>query len=192
MFILTKDQVQYCVGIKQSSNDQNQVSGLLFNKGFFIKEKHYDVSEFEEAIKDYRDNFLDNKEIKSPTLVIREEDSISIWKQDISYQAKLGAKANVSKKSKSIGNINLPRLAQQLQGKNGVEIKNRRHKLKLYPKCFLGNEAVDWLCTHLKISRPNAVLIGQKLTKAKIIEHVAKGKNFEDQNFFYRFIAQED
>jgi len=192
MFILTKDQVQYCVGIKQSNNDQNQVSGLLFNKAFFVKEKHYDVSEFEEAIKDYRENFLDNKEIKSPTLVIREEDSISIWKQDVSYQAKAIAKPNSPKKAKSLGNINLQRLAQQLQGENGVEIKNRRHKLKLYQKCFLGNEAVDWLCSHLKISRVNAVLIGQKLLKAKMISHVSKGNGFEDQSFFYRFTTQED
>lgn len=192
MFILTQDQIQYCVGIKQSNNDQNQVSGLLFNKAFFVKEKHYDVSEFDEAIKDYRENFLDNKEVKLPTLVIREEDSVSIWKQDISYQAKVLAKGNQPKKTKSLGNINLQRLAQQLQGENGVEIKNRRHKLKLYQKCFLGNEAVDWLCKHLKISRANAVLIGQKLIKAKIIAHVAKDNNFEDQGFFYRFIPQDD
>ena len=191
MFILTKDQVQYCVGIKQSNSDQNQVSGLLFNKSFFVKEKHYEVSEFDEAIKDYRENFLDNKEIKSPTLVIREEDSISIWKQDISYQAKAITKSSSSKKAKSLGNINLQRLAQQLQGNNGVEIKNRRHKLKLYQKCFLGNEAVDWLCRHLKISRVNAVLIGQKLIKAKLITHVSKGHDFEDKGFLYRFTNQE-
>jgi len=192
MFILTKDQIQYCVGIKQSNNDQNQVSGLLFNKAFFIKEKHYDVSEFDEAIKDYRENFLDNKEVKLPTLVIREEDSISIWKQDISYQAKVISKGAAQKKTKSLENINLYRLAEQLQSENGVEIKNRRHKLKLYQKCFLGNEAVDWLCKHLKISRANAVLIGQKLLRAKIISHVAKDNDFEDQGFFYRFNSQDD
>ncbi len=192
MFILTKDQIQYCVGIKQSNNDQNQVSGLLFNKSFFVKEKHYDVSEFDEAIKDYRENFLDNKEIKLPTLVIKEEDSVSIWKQDISYQAKAIAKSSLPKKAKSLGNINLQRLAQQLQGKNGVEVKNRRHKLKLYQKCFLGNEAVDWLCMHLKISRVNAVLIGQKLLKAKIIASVTKDHDFEDQGLLYRFTAQEN
>ena len=130
--------------------------------------------------------------MKSPTLVIQEEDSISIWKQDISYQAKAIAKPNSPKKAKSLGNINLQRLALQLQGKNGVEIKNRRYKLKLYQKCFVGNEAVDWLCTHLKISRVNAVLIGQKLLKAKFITHVSKGNDFEDKGVLYRFTNQEE
>lgn len=195
MFILTKEDIKYCVGKKKAGNSENTTPGLIYNNKFFIKAKHYDVSEYEDAIRDCRENFLDNEEIQIPTLMIREEDSVSIWTQDNSYQAQKSSEdflTSTKEKVKSSANLNLDKLAEKMRGENGINIKTRRHKLKLYHHCFVGSEAVDWLSKNLKISRPKAVKLGQQLLKAKIINHVKEEHDFNDDDSFYRFAQDED
>ena len=196
MFILTQEDIQYCVGKKKDENIDNTISGLIYKNKFFIKAKHYDVSEYEEAIKDCRENYLDNEEMQIPTLMIREEDSVSIWTQDNSYQADHSLEtpdvAPVKEKVKSFANFNLKRLVEKMREDNGVNIKARRYKLKLYHHCFVGSEAVDWLTENLKISRPKAVKIGQQLMDAGIIHHVKEEHQFKDSDFFYRFAQDEN
>lgn len=196
MFILTKEEIEYCVGIKQSGGNQNTVSGLIYNNNFFIKAKHYDASEYEDALKDCRENFLDNQQVQLPTLMVREDNSISIWTQDNSYKAK----NNFSPSDPSISTVNaknssnfsLEKLAEKMRGEKGLSIKTRRYKLKLYHHCFVGKEAVDWLVESLKISREKAVKLGQQLVKEKFIHHVKDEHNFEDGELYYRFYEDED
>lgn len=193
MFILTKEDIKYCVGTKKAGGD-NSVSGLIYNNNFFIKAKHYDISEIEEAIKDCRENFLDNQEVQLPTLVIKEVDSVSIWVQNNSYQA-LNSSNTVktsSSANKAANSFSLEKLANKMRNSNNLTIKTRRYKLKLYHHCFVGNEAVDWLSANLKISREKAVKLGKQLIKAKLIHHVKNEHDFEDGEFFYRFSEDEE
>lgn len=196
MFILTKEDIKYCVGKKKAGNSENTIPGLIYNNRFFIKAKHYDVSEYEEAIKDCRENFLDNEEIQIPTLMIKEEDSVSIWTQDNSYQAQkssgVSLPSSTKEKAKTSANLNLEKLVEKMRGENGVNIKTRRQKLKLYHHCFVGSEAVDWLSENLKIPRSKAVKLGQQLLKVKIINHVKEEHDFKDDDSFYRFAQDED
>jgi hypothetical protein len=196
MFILTKEEIEYCVGIKQSGGNHNTISGLIYNNNFFIKAKHYDVSEYEEAIKDCRENFLDNQEVQLPTLMIKEDRSVSIWTQDNSYQAQNIANSVTSnstvKTTTSSSSSNLEKLAQKMRGEKGLNIKTRRYKLKLYHHCFVGKEAVDWLVENFKISREKAVKLGRQLVKEKFIHHVKDEHNFEDAELYYRFYEDED
>jgi hypothetical protein len=196
MFILTKEEIEYCVGIKQSGGNQNTISGLIYNNNFFIKAKHYDVSEYEDAIKDCRENFLDNQEVQLPTLMIKEDRSVSIWTQDNSYQAQSytsSAASNSTVKAKvSAPSSSLEKLVEKMRGEKGVSIKTRRYKLKLYHHCFVGKEAVDWFVENFKISREKAVKLGRQLVKEKFIHHVKDEHDFEDTELYYRFYEDED
>lgn len=196
MFILTKEEIKYCVGIKQSEGNKNTVLGLIYNNNFFIKAKHYDVSEYEDAIKDCRENYLDNQEVQLATLMIKEDNSVSIWTQDNSYQAQNIASPNATniftKTAKTSPGLNLEKLIEKMRGEKGLNIKTRHYKLKLYHHSFIGKEAVDWFTENLKISREAAVKLGQQLTKEKYIHHVKDEHNFEDSDLLYRFYEDED
>lgn len=196
MFILTKEDIEYCVGTKKFGGGANSVSGLIYNNNFFIKAKHYDIGEIDEAIRDCRENFLDNQEVQLPTLVIKEVDSVSIWVQNNSYQAQSSSNtittASPSAKTKASNSFSLEKLANKMRNSSSLSIKTRRYKLKLYHHCFVGNEAVDWLSANLKISREKAIKLGKQLIKAKIIYHVKHEQDFEDGELFYRFYKDEE
>jgi potassium-dependent mechanosensitive channel len=82
-------------------------------------------------------------------------------------------------------------LADAMRGPSGVEIKDRRYLVNIYPKCFVGSEAVDWLVRNQRTTKEGAVRIGQLLVNRGIIHHVLDEHSFEDKNLFYRFYADE-
>ena len=70
-----------------------------------------------------------------------------------------------------------------------MEVKDRRFRLKTYPSCFVGAEAVDYMVTSkIAESRQDAVRIGKALAREFFLfEHVTKEHLFEDKYLFYRF-----
>ncbi len=91
----------------------------------------------------------------------------------------------------SLYDENITTLVNDLRGKNGIEIKDRRYKLTNYPQCFIGTEAVQWIRIKYSLSESDAIREGQKLIKLKIIHHVADDHDFENDYFFYRFYMDE-
>lgn len=87
--------------------------------------------------------------------------------------------------------ISLEKLVEQMRGSNGIDIRDRRYRLNTYPKCFVGSEAVAWLMRTQKISRADAVQIGQQLARRGIIHHVLDEHDFQDSFLFYRFYSDE-
>ena len=79
-----------------------------------------------------------------------------------------------------------------MRGEHGVEIKDRRFQFKVFPKAFLGSDAVNWLMKHEKATREEAILIGQLMLQQGIIHHVVDEHDFEDEPLFYRFYQDED
>ena len=191
MFILTSEEIEYCEAVNQSGSISDSISGLIYNNNFFIKVKHYEASEYEEAIKDCRENFLDNLEKQVPTLLIKEENSFSIWTQDDSYQPQNLRKTPANRPSPEANSV-VRKIVAKMRSQDGLSIKTRRHKLKLYRNCFVGSEAVDWMSENLKIPREKAVRFGQQLVRAKVIHHIKDEHNFEDQDLYYRFYEDED
>lgn len=54
-------------------------------------------------------------------------------------------------------------------------IKDRRYHLKMYDKCFVGNELVDWLIKKGEVeSRSEAVAMMQKLLDHGVVHHGKK------------------
>eukprot|EP01088_Endostelium_zonatum_P019374 TRINITY_DN6652_c0_g1_i1.p1 TRINITY_DN6652_c0_g1~~TRINITY_DN6652_c0_g1_i1.p1 ORF type:complete len:735 (+),score=190.23 TRINITY_DN6652_c0_g1_i1:151-2355(+) len=109
----------------------------------------------------------------------------SSWKakeQDITYDCG------------TIGEVNLSGLIVAMKDRtSGVPVKNRKYHFRTYRKCFVGREAVDWLCKHLKtISRTEAVAIGANMLKLKFFQHVVdEQKPFLDDYFFYYFVESD-
>jgi Domain found in Dishevelled, Egl-10, and Pleckstrin (DEP) len=79
-------------------------------------------------------------------------------------------------------------LLKVLSSKAGVQVKDRTYLNKLYPACFVGSEAVDWLTRQSKVKRHDAEIILNRLYRLNMIEHVAHAHEVRDGLFFYRFI----
>jgi serine/threonine protein kinase len=82
-------------------------------------------------------------------------------------------------------------VAEMASPSTGVTIKDRKWRLKTYPKCFVGSEAVDWLMEKLKLSdRVDAVSVGQEIMRLQFFRHVCDdSRQFEDAYLFYSFVG---
>ena len=87
--------------------------------------------------------------------------------------------------------VRIMTLVNDLRGKEGIKIQDRRYKLSSYPLCFVGNEAVKWIENRYLLSKPEAIRLGQELIDLKIIHHVTDDHNFKDESLFYRFYIDE-
>ncbi len=85
--------------------------------------------------------------------------------------------------------LDLEALAEQMHAELAIE--DRRYRLNVYPKCFVGSEAVAWLMKTQKATREAALRLGQKLMDKGIIHHVLDEHSFADANLFYRFYCDE-
>ena len=202
MMLLTSQDVAYC---QATANIQGQIKnkpGLIYNDNLFTLVQKYGLDEFEVAIKEYREDFLDNEEVQAATLMVKEDDVVGIWMHDDRYQptdnppvdkvAAPNLDTSASKTKNQSKLVDTKYIVAKMRGEDGLKIKTRRQKLKLHHHCFLGNEAVDWLVGHLNITREKAVIIGQNLVTKKIIHHVLDEHFFKDEPLLYRFYEDED
>lgn len=89
-------------------------------------------------------------------------------------------------------NIDLKKLAEDLQGEKGIQMLDRRWHWRLHYNCFLGFDLTTWLQSNFKDieTRDEAVELGNQLMKKGLFQHVQKRHQFRDGNFFYQ-IAPE-
>lgn len=201
MLFLDYTQVQYC-----KIRDQDKtISGLIYNDNLFIRDKAFPKEEMELAIKECREEYLDHEERSQiATLLVKEKDRVGIWMQNNEYKSDIisissnkqnavgtSSYSRSTKSKNSVNRISIRQLAQGMRSEKGVEIKTRRHKLKLFQRCFLGTEAVDWIVTKAKLSREDAVTLGQKMIEKGIFHHVLDEHKFKDEDLFYRFNDDE-
>ena len=198
MLFLDHTQVQYC----KVQNKDKTLSGLIYNDNLFICDKAFPKEEMEAAIKECREEYLDHEERSQiPTLLVKDPKSVGIWMQNNQYKSNIIATDDASAPTtsnstsvdskKSLNRISLRQLGVQMHSEKGVEIKTRRQKLKLFQRCFLGNEAVDWIAQKTKLSRAEAVALGQKMIDKGIFHHVLDEHGFKDEELFYRFHEDE-
>uniref|UniRef100_A0A8C3AFF6 Phosphatidylinositol-3,4,5-trisphosphate dependent Rac exchange factor 1 n=1 Tax=Cyclopterus lumpus TaxID=8103 RepID=A0A8C3AFF6_CYCLU len=80
------------------------------------------------------------------------------------------------------------KLYHMMMTKSRHLIKDRRRKLSIVPKCFMGNEFVSWLIDNGEISKPDeGVNLGQALLENGIIHHVSDKHQFKNEQVLYRF-----
>lgn len=174
MFIVQSDQVKYCVLSSRMTDSLQPVPGLEYQKKLYIKGTTYDQKNRDFALQEARNKLLENN--GNVTLLVDAGETITLWHRD-----KSAYKVN------SALTIDLPKLVTAMRNVGGLSIKERSFRLKSYPQCFVGREAVDWLVSHLEVSRQEAVAIGQRLVKENWIHHVVDEQSFQDDYFFYRF-----
>jgi hypothetical protein len=83
--------------------------------------------------------------------------------------------------------IDTGEIAARMRASAGVPLSERRYRLKWYPRCFVGSEAVDWLVRGYGLTREEAVDLGEHLLDRGVIHHVVKEQPFSDGSFYYRF-----
>ncbi|KAL5441271.1 hypothetical protein PMIN07_004318 [Paraphaeosphaeria minitans] len=84
-------------------------------------------------------------------------------------------------------NIDIKKLAEDIQGENGILMLDRRWHMRLHYNCFLGFDLTSWLLSNFKDveTRDEAVDLGNQLMKKGLFVHVQKRHAFRDGNFFY-------
>jgi sensor c-di-GMP phosphodiesterase-like protein len=82
-------------------------------------------------------------------------------------------------------------LWQRMRAAGGLQIQDRMHKLRSYPACFVGSQAVDWMVATLGVSRGEAVHHGRALVAAGLLWHVVDEHDFKDANLFYCLASQD-
>jgi len=90
-----------------------------------------------------------------------------------------------------LAKLDIEQLVQGMRGPEGVEIKDRYYRRNLYPACFIGAEAVEWLIQKQNCTLEVAIALGELLIARKIIHHVTDKHSFQDDYLFYRFYADE-
>ena len=95
------------------------------------------------------------------------------------------------REQESLSEADVQRLVAEMRGPNGLDRRDRRHRLRLFEQCFVGNEAVTWLVRTQKTTRDQAVAIGQILIDRCVIHHVTDEHPFTDDYLFYRFYEDE-
>lgn len=89
-------------------------------------------------------------------------------------------------------NIDIKRLAEDLQGEKGIPMLDRRWHWRLHYNCFLGFDLTSWLLSNFKDieTRDEAVDLGNRLMNKGLFQHVQKRHQFRDGNFFFQIAAE--
>lgn len=89
-------------------------------------------------------------------------------------------------------NLDIERLAEDMQGEKGIPMLDRRWHWKLHTACFLGFDFTSWLLSNFKdiSTRDEAVDLGNRLMEKGLFMHVQKRHPFRDGNFFYQVAAE--
>ena len=96
--------------------------------------------------------------------------------------------------SEAADRLDLGKVYAELNAKPGIPVADRSHLGKIYPRCWIGSEGVDWLCVRYKLSRHEAWIVLQRLAQFGLLEHVLQEHDIKDGEYFYRFtqpIGQE-
>lgn len=184
MQILTHNQVSYCNVVREESGEL-YIPGISFQNKLYIKKKFFPVEQREKAINYCKQEYLQSKGGQS-YILLEDTTGFTAWMEEKS--AKIVGKQD---EMDIVATINLEELVAQMRSVGGIKIKDRRHNLRVYPQCFVGKEACEYLIETLKISSEQAIKLGQRLINEKWIHHVVDDHPFKNDSLFYRFYWDE-
>ncbi|KAL9059610.1 MAG: hypothetical protein Q9162_001115 [Coniocarpon cinnabarinum] len=83
--------------------------------------------------------------------------------------------------------VDLQRLATELQGGRGINVRARRWHFRVYEYCFVGHDLVGFLLSRFQdiSNRDEAVEFGNVLMRKALFRHVNNKHKFRDGNFFF-------
>ncbi|KAF2703601.1 hypothetical protein K504DRAFT_495416 [Pleomassaria siparia CBS 279.74] len=111
-------------------------------------------------------------------------ESVLLTDADSEFQTSLFSETDQYNSS----NIDIKKLAEDLQGEKGIRMLDRRWHWKLHYNCFLGFDLTSWLQLNFKDidTRDEAVDLGNQLMNKGLFVHVHKRHQFRDGNFFFQ------
>jgi hypothetical protein len=180
MLLLNVSQVQFQEVIKSDSQQPEPQPSVAYQEKLFSKLKDFPKEESAAAEKLLRQLAINKSNLY---LMLEEAESYTIWYQDDRLQPYV---------ENSIAHIELKDLVREMRDIGGIKVKDRRYRLSVYPRCFVGSDAVDWLKKRFGLSTEDAVKLGQRLIDEKLLHHVTDGHPFENGYFFYRFFWDEE
>eukprot|EP00752_Nemacystus_decipiens_P006939 g6229.t1 len=84
----------------------------------------------------------------------------------------------------------MSRLADEMKAE--IKVRDRVHRFRVYPKCFSGREAVQWMLDGSHASSVDeAEKIGNEMMKASVFQHILNSHLFEDSSVYYQFTDGE-
>lgn len=89
--------------------------------------------------------------------------------------------------SAAVDHLNLGKIYAELRAKQGVAVADRSYLGKIYPQCWIGSEAVDWLVARNQLARHEAWMVLQRLEQFGLLEHVVQEHDVKDGMYYYRF-----
>lgn len=67
-------------------------------------------------------------------------------------------------------------------------VRDRVYRLRVYPDCFSGREAVQWMLDRCHASSVvEAEKLGNEMMKASVFQHILNSQIFEDSSAYYQF-----
>lgn len=92
---------------------------------------------------------------------------------------------------------------RDFRGLKGVEIGNRRYRLRTYNRCFVSSEAISWLVVYcsdkdiffrsrLPMNRARATRTFESLAELGYFKNVFEDVPFKDGHYYYRFVDDFD
>jgi hypothetical protein len=184
MVVLESTQIDYCQIICSNAPQSVVRTGASFKNKLFARAGVFTKSQNDDAVRVARQIYVDTDGQKL-LLVVHGESEITVWYEE---PAAAMADAQVVAASKAErARAEREQLVAQMRGASGIDVRDRRYNLRLYPQCFIGSEMVQWCRRHLNISRPDAVALCQQLLDDGFIAHVVDRVKFEDAYLFYRF-----
>ena len=181
--ILKFQEVNYCNVVRQLKNKKVVIPGIIYQDNLYVQIDSFAKEERNKA--SWRSWALKAKNIAN--LIVEERGTYTIWSLD--NNVKIANDSNL--RINFAYTLNLRKLVAQMRSEDGVEIKDRWYRLKLYSQCFVSSEAIVWLREFFQISTDEAIDIGQRLIEEDWLHHVCDDHNFRDGYFFYRFYLDE-
>ena len=171
--------------VVKAENASDSFHTLEYQHKLYRRISSFDITHRDFALKAAKDTYLKNKALVS-ILLVDEVQCWGIWQEDETL-----VRVTIEDKPSIVEKVNLKKLVAKMRDIGGIEIGDRRYKLQVYPRCFIGEEAVDLFIENLNLERTEAIELGQRLVEEKIIHHVTDEHPFEDEYLFYRFYWDE-
>jgi Domain found in Dishevelled, Egl-10, and Pleckstrin (DEP) len=183
--LLKSQDVSYCQLVRQFGNTSEIVSGVDYQGSLFVRGNSYPQHQRQDAITEMRRSYLDPEPVIA-CLLVADGDIVTIWYEDRYIVKVVKSAADIVKYS------DLAQLVTDLRSPQGVKIEDRSQSFRFpYRRCFIGREAVDWMSTNLSISRPEAVILGQRMMDDHWLKNLSNKQPFQDADLFYQFCMDQ-
>lgn len=95
----------------------------------------------------------------------------------------------------SLGRARIPnfiRIMDAMKNANaGIKVQDRKWRFSSFPSCFVGSDAVIWICNYLSCSTEDAIKLGQSIYETGAFHHVCRDHSFKNEYLFYRWHSDD-